>query len=188
MRRLLTVIAAMAVAASACSTGGTTSDGVASLQDDEPGVTATTVARVAIDEAALEFSRCMRDNGIDLPDIAFDPTGGPAIAPEDIAGIDLNSPEFTAAFARCIGIIQRAGASQVELDPALEALIQDQLQDFSACMRANGVAEFPDPDFIGAQPYPISAFLRFGDEDFQQALEACRDTAFIPGLDDGAGE
>jgi hypothetical protein len=188
VRRRFALTIAVLLLATACS-GGDEGDGVATLQDgDDGGATTTTVSRTAIDEAALEFSRCMRDNGIDVPDIEFGSDGAPTLRPEDIAGIDLTSPEFEEAFATCIGTLQAAGAAQIELDPELQALVQDQLQEFSACMRDNGVEDFPDPDFTGGQAYPISAFLQFEDEAFQTALEACRDVAFIPGIGEDGGE
>jgi hypothetical protein len=154
----------------------TTGDpGVASLQDDQTdGSPTTTVGRLSFEEAALQFTACLRNEGLDVPDVQFGPNGQPLIDPSTIEGIDIGSPEFTGAFAACLPIIQNAGVLERELDPEQQAIVQDQLQEFSECMRTNGITDFPDPDPTGLTSFPLSAFTDFQDEDFQAALEICQ--------------
>jgi len=153
----------------------TQADGVASLQGNQPqDGTTTTIARLSFEEAALEFTACLRDQGLEVPDIQFGPNGQPLLDPSTIADIDVGSSEFTVAFAACLPIIQNAGVLERELDPEQQAIIQDQLQEFSECMRSNGIIDFPDPDPTAVTSFPLSAFAGFQDEDFQAALEICQ--------------
>ena len=170
--------------AAACGgNGDDAEEGVLSLQEQQ-GESATTTTRLDADEAVLEVTRCMRDRGLDVPDIGVTADGQLDLRPEDLVGIDLNSDEFQQAFASCIAVFQLSGGFDVSLDPELEALFQDQLQEFSQCMRDNGVVDFPDPQTGSGTPYPISAFLGFGDPTFEAALETCRQTVSFAGFSD----
>lgn len=178
--RLMVIVLGLVAVVSACggddaASSTTGASGVASLQDDQPqdGTTTTTV-RLSFEEAALEFTACLRDQGIEVPDVQFGPNGQPLIDPSTVAGIDVGSPEFTVAFAACLPIIQNAGVLERDLDPEQQAIIQDQLQEFSECMRTNGIVDFPDPDPTAVTSFPLSAFTDFQDEDFQAALEVCQ--------------
>jgi hypothetical protein len=60
----------------------------------------------AMQEAALEMSRCMREHGIEkFPDPKFDGGGMALMLPR---GIDPNTPEFKAAQKACEPIMQKA--------------------------------------------------------------------------------
>lgn len=156
-------------------------DGVLSLQDDD-GAAVSTTSRIAADEAVLEMTQCMRDKGLEVPDIGITADGQLDLRPEDFDTIDVDSDEFQEAFTSCIAIFQLSGGFDVALDPELEALFQDQLQDFSQCMRDNGVPDFPDPQTGTGTPYPLTAFADFNDSTFQDALEDCRETVSFTGF------
>ena len=100
-----------------------------------------------------------------------------------MAGVDLSSREFQAAFASCASILTSAGAFSFDFDPELQAIFQDQLQQFSQCMRREGVPDFPDP-IAGTSgiPYPIAAFEDFTSDAFQSALETCQQQIGFSGL------
>ena len=49
-------------------------------------------------------------------------------------------------------------------------------------MRDNGVEDFPDPQTGAGTPYPLDAFLGFGDPVFEDALETCRQTVSFGGF------
>lgn len=190
--RTTAVVVSLLLVISAC--GGddaappTTSTGVASLQgQDQGGVSTTAAPRLPFEEAALEFTSCLRDAGIEVPDVQFGPNGQPLLDPSALQGLDVGSAEFQSAFAGCLPIIQSAGVLERELDPEQEALVQDRLQEFAQCMRENGVSDFPDPDPSSSISFPLSAFADFQSEDFQAALEECqRITADLDfGADDG---
>ena len=74
-RTLWLLILVIALAATACGGGDDSEDeGVLTLQEqDSDSVTTTT--RLGADEAVLDVTRCMRDRGIDVPDIGV--TGRP---------------------------------------------------------------------------------------------------------------
>ncbi|NND02876.1 MAG: hypothetical protein HKN91_08815 [Acidimicrobiia bacterium] len=183
MKRAAILLALLLIAA-ACGGGDEADNAVASLQTDAPGSTTTTAAPAAGDEALLEFSQCMRDEGIPLPDIAIDADGAPILDPALLDTIDVESDEFNSAFEACQPILAASAAFNVDIDPQLQAQIMDQLFVFSQCMRDSGFDDFPDPSDVGsgAPPYPISVFADFSDPDFEAALEECQRNLAFPGF------
>ena len=181
-RSIVVLLAAMTLAAAACG-GGDGGDEVATLETTAtPDAPTTTTARLAPDEALLAFSACMRENGIDLPDIAVGPNGAPLLDPSLVDDIDIQSDEFTAAFSTCLPIVATSGAFQQTTDPEELAEQRDQLVSFSQCMRDEGIEDFPDPSLTGLTPYPISAFADIGQDEFDAAVDVCQEgIAFDPG-------
>ncbi|MCP4966285.1 MAG: hypothetical protein GY926_13765 [bacterium] len=176
---LLTLIAA------ACG-GDDSSDAVASLE----GVATTTSTAPVEDEldddeaAVLEFAACMRDGGIDFPDPVVDSNGNVGfdlLALRDLADVD--QTEIEAAFEPCAPFLQGVNFG---FDRVFETEFQDELVEFSACMRANGF-DMPDPDFSAltgtGQLYPE---FDLDDPDFETAFEACEESLpGIPGISGG---
>ncbi len=150
-------------------------DGSRGSESDTPGTTSpgstssdsTTPDSVDPQEAFLDYTQCMRDEGIDLPDpqVFSAGAGGGVVAgggPQsiDIAtgaapggsapggplpDIDPDSDEFKAAEATCKPILD-AVTSQIDVDPEVVAEQREQMLDFARCMREHGV-DFPDPTF-----------------------------------------
>jgi len=121
-------------------------------------------------DAALAFSECMRDNGVDMPD----PQADGSMMLDENSGIDPNSDEFKAAQEECGSIMEDA---MPEPDPEQMAEVKDQLLEFAECMRGEGI-DFPDPQVDGGRvmmgPGPGSE----GDVDepaMRAAQEACED-------------
>lgn len=160
----------------------TEASGVLTL-DESTEAAGDNSGRQSVEDAVLDFTACLREEGIDVPDIQLDADGAPILDPEVIQGIDLQSPEFLGAVAGCISILSDAGAFSFSADPELEALQADQLQAFSECMRREGIDDFPDPDTDAAIPFPITAFTRFNATPFQDALTVCRAEISVDGLD-----
>src|SRR5262245_25471503 len=121
------------------------------------------------EQAALDFSQCMRDNGVPtFPDpvaksdgtFSFErPQGVPRSALDDAL-------ESCQSEARAAGFASLSEADDPET--------QDQLLEFSRCMRANGVPDFPDPKPNGSG----SLESIFGGVDVesprvQEALQSC---------------
>ena len=187
MKRAILVLA-MALVTAACGGGGEADSGVASLRTETPDLTTTTEAPMSGDEALLEFSQCMRDEGIPLPDIAVDADGAPILDPALLETIDVQSDEFNDAFEACQPILAASAAFDVDIDPQLQAIIMDQLFEFSVCMREAGFEDFPDPTDIssGVPPFPISAFAEFSNPEFEAAIEECQRNLAFPGFG-GAG-
>ena len=142
----------------------------------EADTTTTTLGRLGLEQATLEFTACMREQGIDTPDIRLDAQGRPVL--DDLLdAVDTTTAEFRTALAECATILTRAGALDLRTDPELQAVILDQLQEFSECARREGLRDFPDPDpaFTGTgSPYPLDE-IPFSDPAFQKALIACQE-------------
>ena len=185
MKRAVVLLIALSILAAACGGNDEPAVGVPSLEDQDPGVvSSTTEARLDPDLALLEFSECMRDEGIPLPDIGLDADGAPILDPALLETIDVQSDDFADAFEVCQPILSQSEAFSIDLDPALQALIEDQFFEFSQCMRDNGFEDFPDPSSLDSGPvYPLSVLARFSEPEFEAAVEICqRDLAF-PGFD-----
>lgn len=138
--------------------------------------TTTTTERLDFEAATLEFTECMRGEGIDFPDVRFDAEGRPMLG-DVMEQIDTSSEEFSVALASCADILTDAGALDLTTDPELQAVLVDQLAEFSECMRSSGVTDFPDPDpaFTGTgSPYALG-LVPFDDPEFEQAAAACGD-------------
>jgi hypothetical protein len=140
--------------------------------------------RLSLEQATLEFTECMRAEGIEIPDIRMDSEGRPQLG-DLLEDIDTATPAFQAALSSCATILTRAGALELTSDPELQAVIIDQLASFSECMRTNGVDSFPDPTpgFNGTgSPYPLG-LIPFDHPDFQTATAACQDQLGDLGLE-----
>jgi hypothetical protein len=130
---------------------------------------------MSFEQASLEFTTCMRDEGLELPDIRVDGEGRPQLG-AILEDLDTATPEFRAALSVCATILTRAGALELSADPELQAVIIDQLASFSQCMRDNAVEEFPDPvpGFSGTgSPYLLGE-VPFDDPDLQAATQVCQ--------------
>jgi len=124
-----------------------------------------------------KFSACMRKNGVpNFPD----PNAQGVIQFGSANGIDLGSPKFRAAQQACRKVLPNGG----QPSPHQLAKAQHAALAFSACMRKQGLKDFPDPTFTGGG---VSLRLRGGpgsDLDpqsplFQKAQTACQ--ALLPG-------
>ena len=138
---LVATLGAFALLASACSGGeaGASTD-IATLESDagsEIETDAGTAATVTDpDEAALAFSACMRDEGIDFPDLSVDADGNIELR-EAFQTVDRNAEGFREATETCNPLLgetafggRRAAADSPE--------IQDGLLAFSDCVRDAG--------------------------------------------------
>ena len=158
------------LALAACGGGGG-SGGVASLdgskQSDSDG-TATTSSEDPQD-AALEFVKCMREHGVDMPD----PTAG--------GGIQLRVTPGGAAKAEkaqkaCQSILEKAAPKLTEEQ---QNVMQDAALAFARCMRQHGV-DVPDPKFGNGGITMETRNKRGGtgpdlnDPQFKAAQQACQ--------------
>ena len=160
---------ALALALAAC---GTPADGdqVASLS----GGDATTTTKGTGDDGkdpqqqAIDFARCMREHGVDMPDPEVDDQG--RVRVRIGAGGDGRRPDpkkLEEAQKACGGLMG-GGDGPGQIDPAA----RDAMVSFARCMREHGV-DMPDPTGDGllmrrgeGGPDPES-------EEFQQAENAC---------------
>jgi len=124
-------------------------------------------------QALAKFSACMRKNG--EPNFP-DPNAQGQISISSAAGIDPGSAQFQQAQQACQKDLPNHGVPS----PAQQALARQSALAFSACMRRNGVPNFPDPQFgPGGR---VSIRIRAGSgsgldpqsAQFQQAQQACQ--------------
>ena len=100
----------------------------------------------------LDYTSCMRDNGIDMPDPEFASAPGGVIT-KQVAGrgeeggpaFDPTNQAFKDADAEC-GPLLRDAIGTIDIDPEQQAEMREQALAFSQCMRDHGV-DFPDPVF-----------------------------------------
>lgn len=193
-RLLMSALAVMSIAllAAGCGGGGK-SPGVANLASlPAAGTTTTTESgpapvgtsprigpsgrfQIAMQVDAKDgpkFSACMRKHGItNFPD----PNSQGIILMHSGMGIDPGSPAFASARTACTKLLPNGG----QPTPAQIAQHQQQLLRFSACMRAHGIKDFPDPSNGGLRlsVHPGSD-LDPSNPTFQHAQQTCR--RFLP--------
>jgi len=181
------------------ATDGSSTDDTSDTTDDTTD--SSTDDSVDPQQAMVDFTECMRDNGIDMPDPQVvnangsgnaTTGGGPMIAlnsvpdgeegdPQTDIGFDPESDEFKDAQAACQSILDEA-ATAISIDPEVEAEHRQQMLDFAKCMRDHGI-DFPDPTFNDTGGISVSVGSAEGDdqgpppddEEFQAANEACSD-------------
>jgi hypothetical protein len=115
-----------------------------------------------------KFSACMRKQGVtNFPD----PNGQGVIKIHSGMGIDPGSPAFRSARIVCDKLLPNGG----QPTPAQIAQQQQQMLALSACMRAHGLKDFPDPSNGGLQiqVHPGSD-LDPNNPTFQNAQKACQ--------------
>jgi len=133
---------ALTLAVAACAGAGKTS-GVASLSGSDKPTATTSAGNTDPKQAALNFGKCMRQHGIDMPDPKFDANGGMTItlragspnAPKP------DDPKFKAAQQACQKFMPSGG----QLTKPNAQQLQQALQ-FAKCMRQHGI-DMPDPKF-----------------------------------------
>ena len=131
------------------------------------------------DEAFVEFSRCIRDEGFpDFPDIDSSRIVDQAtfLAAMQEAGVSFTQPGLTQALQACASVFSEL----IALAPQPDANVQQVEREenavaFSQCMRDQGLDDFPDPDF---GQYPDNGFPGQGDgsgvtPEIQSALRVC---------------
>ncbi|HEX7277500.1 MAG TPA: hypothetical protein VF244_09020, partial [Acidimicrobiales bacterium] len=162
-RLLVPLVLALALGGAACGSSAGADDQVASATGTGSSAKAEGASdkdKVDAEQAGLDFARCMREHGVDMPDpqTGGGPGGGGGfimVGPSE-AGIATDGgpvvgeglPEdFKAADEACRHIlddlIQEGG-------PPMDPEAQDRALAFARCMREHGV-DMPDPDFSGGR-------------------------------------
>lgn len=115
-----------------------------------------------------KFSACMRKHGVtNFPD----PNGQGVITIHSGMGIDPSSPTFGSARNACQKLLPNGG----QPTPAQIAKRQQQLLAFSACMRAHGIKDFPDPSSGGLRVHVNpGSDIDPSNPTFQKAQRACQ--------------
>jgi hypothetical protein len=156
MKTIHAIALALLVVTIAAGCGGGSSN------DDDTGSPSA-----ASDSKPARYSECMRKNGV--PEFPDPVDGRLMLKAQKGSGLDPSSPEFQQAQQACRSLAPSGNAK----GGPQSAEVQEQAQRFSACMRENGVPDFPDPDVSGGG-IKITG-VNPESPQFQSALEACRD-------------
>ena len=128
--------------------GSPDGDGVATLGGDgaadgqtDGGQTDGGSAKKDPQEAALEFAKCMREHGVDMPDPEVDSQGRIRVTVGNPGKGGRPDPKkLNAAQQACGNLLGGGGERPGELDPKA----RDAMLDFAKCMREHGI-DMPDP-------------------------------------------
>ncbi len=191
MKRVVLLLAVVGLVVAGCGSG-TKTPGVASLGS---GVTtsqnATPPAGGSLSSGRgsgsglhlamrgnLKYSQCMRAHGVaNFPD----PDSNGVIGITSSSGIDPRSPAFQSAQKACAKDLPNGGKP----NPQQLAKAKQAALAYSACMRAHGVKDFPDPDFSGGGVSvrlggPQGSDLDPNNPTFKQAQSVCRTDLNFP--------
>lgn len=131
------------------------------------------------DEAFVDFSRCIRDEGFpDFPDIDSSQIVDQAsfLRAMQEAGVSFTQPGLAPALQTCASVFSELIALAPQQDTNVQQVEREEnAVAFSKCMRDQGVDDFPDPDFA---QYPNTGFPGQGDgsdvtDEIQAALRVC---------------
>lgn len=121
------------------------SDDIATLETEE-ATDDTAAEGLGIDEAeqtttpeesSLEFSQCMRDEGIDFPDLGVDASGN--IGLDNLpADFNIQDPGVQDAFTACQSILASGGFGEQIRETIESDEFEQALLDFSECIRDQG--------------------------------------------------
>jgi hypothetical protein len=145
----VTAAATLVFTASAC--GGGSNSKVASLgkSNSSSSQGSTGDAKKSFQDALLEFSKCMRQHGVDLPDPTFDDTGAGGVAMVGGDPSKMPSPDsavYKAAQTACQPILDAVEKTFGPQSAEEQAKMRDRALAFAKCMRSKGV-DVPDPTF-----------------------------------------
>jgi hypothetical protein len=197
VKHIAPAVAAALLLAACGGTAAGTAERVASLETDTTTIAAEAAgAEMSDEEAAMAFTECMREQGVEMEDPTVDAEGNvtpgrPTDLPEP--GSDEEPGAFgddmRTAFDACSEYLQGtsfgfSGEDVTELE--------DQLLEYTTCLRDQGL-EVSDPDLTGGGPGngggdgggPLG--LDFDDPEVQAAMEACADVAPNVGRGFGGG-
>jgi hypothetical protein len=155
--RILGVIAVLALALTACGTGGDGGTGVASAPGTKATAGSTTGPSLSPEERGVKWAQCMRENGIDIED------------PKPGGGIMMTAKPGSE------GTMDKAREACKDLQPMGRGgggnpQNAEKMRQLAQCMRDNGVEEFPDPEGGGLRMTKQVA----DDPDFEAAREKCQ--------------
>ena len=149
-------------------------------------------AQAKADDAALDYAKCMREHGIDVPDPK---PGGGGFGIQIQSSDAQENEKFQEAQDACGDILQKAIPEGDRPDPAE---MRDELHKMTECLRDKGY-DVPEPQVFGPgdsppdnPPEPSKELQDLMDDpDFQQAQEDCSKESGLsgggPGIQIGPG-
>jgi len=144
------------------------------------------VAEQSFEDAALDFSVCMRDGGVSAwPDPTPGFQGRP-FADVDFAGlgIDPTSQDFLDVVASCRVEFEGVAGPQQDLTPEEDAERRDNEIAMAECIRGNpGWEDFPDPDPVDGGFQHVRDAVLSGEISFQELIPVLQDCASQLGIE-----
>jgi hypothetical protein len=169
MRRAVGTVLLAAVLGLAGCRGSSHHPGVATAGGGAHGASASPTASVDPEEAQRQFTQCMREHGVDVPDPDTGQSGGGGVRIQASAG-----SKVEAALQACQKYLPAGKLSS----PNPQQL--EQAREFAKCMRDHGV-DIPDPDPNGGGMQVHKGTGGDGDPGispddpaFKAAMEACQ--------------
>jgi hypothetical protein len=177
MRKLMILLSCVLAfsALSACGKGKT----------DDPN-NASDASQATFEEKMRQFAQCMRDHGIQMedPHIVSDGDGGgsktetrieASAGPPGAKGVRPEDESFKKAEEECRHLMPQGG-EMGEANPEAE----EQMRQFSKCMRENGVENFPDPQPGGGIAIGPDNGVNPDDPAFKEAEKKCQELMPAP--------
>jgi hypothetical protein len=141
----------------------------------------TTTPKVNQEQQALQFTRCMRDQGIDMADPTVDANGNLRLQPP-MEGDQQSQADLQKARDACQQYLQGLRQDSMGED---QTEFRDSLLKYAQCMRNNGY-DLPDPNFSNqGSGGPFGGAIDQNDPAYKKADAVCRSN--LPGLF-GGGE
>lgn len=166
----LALTVGLAIALAGCGGQDDGGDGIATAGNGGAAASPSASASgepVDAEERRLEFARCMRENGVEMPDPGPDNEGGVRFR----FGEGTDPKKAEAALEKCRQHLPNGGER-----PQLSPEQQEKLREYAKCMRDNGVTGFPDPSADGGIRIDRNALkINPDDPTFKAAQEKCRD-------------
>jgi hypothetical protein len=163
-----------------CSSSGSSSVGVARVdvsQEIEVADTGSSEPELTDEEIATQFTQCMRDQGLNVPDPTLNADG--AIDLSAMRESVFNDPETAQLgpsarrelFEECVPLLQGATFAQA---PSQEDMVelQDDLLKLSQCLRENGF-DVPDPDFSSSNRGAMMRSIFQGQSIDREEIDSC---------------
>lgn len=175
--RAAALAGALVLALAACGGGAAAEETTPTLPTLTEAATAasdatTTTEAVDPEEAIQEYTACMREHGIEMPDPESGDGGGVISIEGDPGDFDLTA--FDEAAAACDPILE-AAFGEFEMSPEQEAEMMDQQLAFAQCMRDEGI-DWPDPDSSGGMMIEIPDNV--DPDQLDEAMQMCSQGAF----------
>jgi hypothetical protein len=143
--------------------------GCGSQGDGEDAADKAAATRAADQDRARQFAKCMRENGVDMPDPEVGPDGGIKFKMRAERGQKGTSEdESKAAMDKCRKYMPNGGKPQ---KPSPQD--QEKLRQFAKCMREHGV-KMDDPGPDGGIVIARKKGDGLSDEEFEAAQKACQ--------------
>jgi len=132
-----------------------------------------TTTTVSIEAGLDNYQRCLSEQGVVVGEISLDGKGRPRMAAA-MREVDFADAEVLDALEHC-GPELSTGALGLEADPELRHLVVAELEAFAACIRSQGVPDYPDPvpgfNGVGA-PYHLNR-VPWTDPELPDAVTVC---------------